>query len=130
MNFGNWDESLHNDYNQIKRIIFSQRIKPENAIINADVQSAVIIGRDGTYDVTLNNCTCFDFESRNLPCKHIYYLARELGYLEDLPKANRKASKAFKDNLPTEIERYKELYLSGAISGEKFNKIVNALTSK
>lgn len=60
----------------------------------------------------------------------MYYLAHELGYLDDLPKINRKATKAFKDNLPTEIERFRELYLSGAISGEKFNKIVNALTSK
>lgn len=130
MNFGNWDESLHNDYDQIKRIIFSQRIKSENATVNADIESAEIVGRDGTYDVTLNNCTCYDFESRNLPCKHMYYLARELGYLDNLPKLNRKAAKEFKDNLPAEIERYKQLYLSGAISGEKFNKIANALTSK
>lgn len=130
MNFGNWDESLHNDYNQIKRIIFSQRIKSENATVNNNLQSAEVIGSDGTYDVTLNNCTCFDFESRGLPCKHMYYFAHELGYLDDLPKINRKAAKAFKDSLPAEIERYKEFYLNGAISGEKFNKIVNALKSK
>jgi hypothetical protein len=130
MNFGNWAESLHNDYEQIKRIVFSQRIKSENVTIDTDIQSAEIVGRDGTYNVTLDSCTCFDFEGRRLPCKHMYYLARELGYLDDLPKTNRKAVKAFKDNLPTEIERYKEFYFDGAISGEKFNKIVNALTSK
>ena len=130
MNFGNWNETLHNDYEQIKRIVFSQRIKSENVTVDTSTQSAEIVGRDGTYDVTLESCTCFDFESRQLPCKHMYYLAHELGYLDDLPKINRKAAKAFKDNLPTEIERFRELYLSGAISGEKFNKIVNALTSK
>lgn len=130
MNFGNWNETLHNDYEQIKRIVFSQRIKSENVTVDTSTQSAEIVGRDGTYDVTLESCTCYDFESRQLPCKHMYYLAHELGCLDDLPKINRKAAKAFKDNLPTEIERFRELYLSGAISGEKFNKIVNALTSK
>lgn len=130
MNFGSWDETLHDDYEQLKRIISSQSIKSKDIIVNTDTQSAEIIGRSGTYNVTLDNCTCFDFGSRKLPCKHIYCLAHELGYLDDLPKTNREAAKAFKDNLPDEIERYKELYFSGAISGEKFSKIINALTSK
>lgn len=130
MNFGNWEENVHNDYEQIKRIAFMQRIKPENVTVFPEKQSAEIVGSDGIYDVTLNSCTCYDFEARQLPCKHIYKLASELGYLDDLPKVNRKAAKAFKDNLSSEIDHYKELYFSGAISIEKFNKIVNALLSK
>jgi hypothetical protein len=130
MNFGNWEESVHNDYEQIKRIAFMQRIKPENVTVFPEKQSAEIVGSDGIYDVTLNSCTCYDFEARQLPCKHIYKLASELGYLDDLPKVNRKAAKAFKDNLSSEIDHYKELYFNGAISIEKFNKIVNALLSK
>mgnify|MGYP000844520134 FL=1 len=130
MNFGNWDENVHNDYEQIKRIAFMQRIKPENVTVFPEKQAAEIVGRDGVYDVTLNSCTCYDFEARQLPCKHIYKLASELGYLEDLPKPSRKAAKAFKESLPAEIDRFKELYFIGAISIEKFNKIVNALLSK
>ncbi|HBA68979.1 MAG TPA: hypothetical protein DCZ40_06450 [Lachnospiraceae bacterium] len=130
MNFGNWNENVHTDYEQIKRIAFSQRIKSENVTVNAENETAVIVGSDGIYDVTLNSCTCFDFGARNLPCKHMYRLAAELGFLDDLPKTNRKAAKAFKDNIQTDINHYKELYLSGAISIEKFNKIVNALLSK
>lgn len=130
MNFGNWDNALHDDYEQIKRIAFSQRIKPEKVTINHDHETAKIIGTEGTYQVSLNNCTCHDFEMRQLPCKHMYRLAFELGYLSDLPQPNRKAAKQFKDNLPDEIDRYKNLYLDGAISIEKFNKIVNALLSK
>lgn len=130
MNFGNWEENVHNDYEQIKRIAFMQRIKPENVTIFPEKQSAKIIGSDGIYDVTLNSCTCYDFEARQLPCKHIYRLASELGYLDDLPKANRAAAKAFKESIPAEIEHYKDLYFSGAISIEKFNKIINALLSK
>lgn len=74
-----------------------QRIKPENVTVFPEKQAAEIVGRDGVYDVTLNSCTCHDFEARQLPCKHIYKLASELGYLEDLPKPSRKAAKAFKE---------------------------------
>ncbi len=129
MNFGNWNESLHNDYEQMKRIATMQNIKPENVTIFPEEQTAKIVGSDGTYDVTLNTCTCHDFQRRQLPCKHIYKLAFELGYLK-LPKINRAASTAFKESIPSEIARFKELYLNGAISLEKFNKIVNALLSK
>ena len=130
INFGNWDEALHDDYNQVKRMASSQLIKSKNSTVHKDTQTAEITGRDDTYNVTLNSCTCFDFKSRQLPCKHVYYLAHELGYLDILPKTNREAAAAFKDNLPAEIEHFKDLYFSGAISGEKFNRIVNALTSK
>ncbi|SHJ75294.1 SWIM zinc finger family protein [Tepidibacter formicigenes] len=130
MNFGNWDNSIHEYCEQIKRIAFMQRIKPENVYVDFEQKTAEIIGSRGTYNTTLNSCTCYDFETRQLPCKHIYRLAFELGFLDDLPKINRKASKAFKDNIQNEIERYKEYYLNGAISIEKFNKIVNALQSK
>lgn len=130
MIFGNWNEDVHKDVEQIKRMVFMQRIKSENITIDAASETATVVGSDGVYDVSLDKCTCFDFESRQLPCKHIYRLAFELGYLEDLPKTDRKAAKAFKDNLAAEIDHFKELYFSGAISGEKFNKIVNALQSK
>lgn len=129
MKFGSWNEDIHSDYEQIKRIAFSQRIKSENVDLDEESKTAVVTGRDGMYNVTLDSCTCYDFESRQLPCKHMYRLAHELGLLE-LPKANRKETKAFKDNVQNDIEHYKQLYLNGAISIEKFNKIVNALLSK
>ena len=53
MNFGNWDENVHNDYEQIKRIAFMQRIKPENVTVFPEKQAAEIVGRDGIYDVAL-----------------------------------------------------------------------------
>lgn len=130
MNFGNWDSSIHENHEQIKRIAYMQRIKPENVSVNSAQKTAEIIGSSGSYDVSLDNCTCYDFQTRQLPCKHMYRLAFELGFLDDLPKVNRKASKSFKDNIPEEIARYKEYYLNGAISIEKFIKIINALQSK
>jgi hypothetical protein len=129
LKFGKWDESVHEDYEQIKRIATMQKIKAEKVSVYPETQTAKIEGRDGIYDVTLDSCTCFDFATRGLPCKHIYRLAYELGLLE-LPKTNRKAAKEFKENIPNEIEKCKELYLNGAISVDKFSKLVNALISK
>lgn len=130
MNFGNWESSIHEDFQQLKRIASSQKIKPENITLHQESNSAEIVGTDGIYDVTLSTCTCFDFESRQLPCKHMYRLASELGFLSDLPTLKRKAASNFKNCIPDEIERYKKLYFDGAISLEKLNKIINALLSK
>lgn len=130
MNFGNWEDSIHNDYDQIKRIAYIQKIKVNDVNVVPSEEAAKITGTDNIYDVTLNSCTCYDFATRKLPCKHIYRLAFELGFLDDLPKTDRKSTKAFNDNIQSEIERYKEYYLNGAISIEKFNKIANALLSK
>ena len=129
MKFGDKKKKIHDDFEQIKRITFTQRIKPENIKLNETNQTAKLYGSSGIYDVTLNSCTCYDFESRNLPCKHIYKLALDLGFFS-IPEKNKKLAKEFKNSVPLEIERFKEFYLSGAISGEKLNKIVNALISK
>lgn len=37
---------------------------------------------EDVYTVTLTNCECEDFHKRNLPCKHMYKLAIELGIME------------------------------------------------
>ena len=124
MSFGIWDVSIHSKIDQIKRINTSKQIKSKN-IVNIDVQgqTARILGSSGEiYEVTLDHCTCFDFNSQRGPCKHIYKLAAELDLLPPTPTFN--AEKA------EEIDRFKQQYLAGAISTDKFIKIVNALNSK
>lgn len=130
MTFGKWNESLHNEVEQLKRINNSLDIKNEKVTLNPESETATIIGSDGTYDVSLNGCTCTDFGFRNAPCKHMYKLASELGYVMEFPIIDKNAAKAFSDSLPEEIKRYKVLYEQGAISLKKFLKIVNALQSK
>lgn len=130
MTFGPWEESLHEEVDQLKRIGFAQRIKPENITVDPGKKTARVIGTEGIYKVTLKSCTCFDFDGRRLPCKHMYRLAQELEIFDAIPKTNRKAAKAFKETIPADVERYKQAYLEGAIPFEKFNKIVNALQSK
>lgn len=74
-----WDNEVHKSVDQIKRIISAQKIKSSEIEIDQLSESATIKGSGSNpYHVTLNSCTCFDFESRKLPCKHIYRLASEL----------------------------------------------------
>ncbi|MGI6252096.1 MAG: SWIM zinc finger family protein [Aminivibrio sp.] len=42
-------------------------------------------GSGRIYTVTLSSCTCFDFQKRYRPCKHMYRLAMEMGLME-LPR--------------------------------------------
>ncbi len=54
------------------------------------------------YKTSLHECTCIDFQMRNLPCKHIYRLMHELGLidLESLfPLPNKEILKVRKDAL-------------------------------
>lgn len=125
-----WDNEVHKSVDQIKRIISARKIKSSEIEIDQLSESATIKGSGSNpYHVTLNSCTCFDFESRKLPCKHIYRLASELGCGPALKSLDKKSSKAFTDSIPSEINRFYQLYESGAISAEKFTKIAAAIQS-
>lgn len=72
MNFGTWEPSTHTTLDQIKRIVSGQKISSSKIQLTGD-SSAIISGSGSEpYNVTLDSCTCFDFVSRKLPCKHIY----------------------------------------------------------
>ena len=44
--------------------------------VNLDAKFAIITGSEmNPYKTTLTRCTCPDFKKRNLPCKHMYFLA-------------------------------------------------------
>lgn len=79
MNFGNWNEEIHNDAEQIKRIKKAESADLTPAAIDYDKQSGTFKGSGkNPYEVTLDFCPCGDFRRRRLPCKHIYRLAMEL----------------------------------------------------
>lgn len=127
VSFGQWEPSIHETVDQIKRIVNAKALSASDVQIDIANSKAVISGRsEEPYLVTLDSCTCFDFASRNLPCKHVYRLAFELGFLEDLPTLNKKAAKSF--DFDAEISRFYTAYLSGVISAEKFVKIADAIS--
>lgn len=52
--------------------------------LNTENKSADVLNHEKTkvYHTTLTSCTCPDFAERQLPCKHMYRLAEELGYFD------------------------------------------------
>lgn len=123
---GNWPESIHSDFEQVKRIESGKKLKKDILSIDADKQSITIQGSSATpYEATLDECTCADFSIRQAPCKHMYCLAHELGLLKSLPTYKKKAS-SFQPS--SEIDKYRLLYESGDISADSYVKICTALS--
>ena len=81
--FGSWDISIHDAEGQDVR--FDRAMYQRISILSFDSGSgkAVIQGTHGTYETTLDSCSCEDFQRRGLPCKHIYKLALSSGYSAD-----------------------------------------------
>lgn len=126
MTFGNWEESIHREPQQVGSRKRSVDIVLQN--VDPGAGTALALGSsEFPYEVSLESCTCEIFKKTHKPCKHIYRLASELGLLEELPKTDRAAAKAFKESIPSEIKRFEDLYFSGAISAEKYADIVKAL---
>lgn len=82
--FGSWDEKVHRSTAQSDRV--ERAMQQEIAIIGYDAKTGVatISGSTGNkYTTTLDYCSCEDFSRRNKPCKHIYYLANQMGFSSD-----------------------------------------------
>lgn len=95
MAIGHWEESVHLTNQQFNR---QQRAMNERMVITTlDKKKCVatIENSQGNswYHVTLDSCTCPDFEKRQLPCKHIYKLALALGLSELDDRISHKSKK-------------------------------------
>lgn len=119
--FGGWPEEMHSDFEQVKRIESAKKLKKDVVSINTKEGRVLVQGSAADpYKATLQECTCPDFAIRQAPCKHMYYLAGEMGLLEDLPVYKKKES-AFDPG--SEIEKYRDLYKSGEISADAYVKL-------
>lgn len=78
-----WEPSIHADEAQISRQGRAMTY-PFSFDIDKESQTARFSSTSDLpyYDTSLNKCNCGDFETRKLPCKHIYRLAVELGIIE------------------------------------------------
>lgn len=77
-NWVDWPDTVHDSPDQQKRYVSALDYKLTPTSIDRDSQRAAFVGRHGSYITTLKDCTCIDFQSRHLPCKHMYRLAMEL----------------------------------------------------
>ena len=77
--FGVWDDSIHLHPEQQERIERSQKLHRFKKI-DRNSDAGIYAGSEPVpYQVTLDSCTCPDFQHRGLPCKHMYGLAHKLG---------------------------------------------------
>lgn len=125
VNFGGWPSSMHTEFEQVKRIEAGRKLKKKIVSLDPDAQLLIVSGSAAEpYQCNLESCTCADFAIRHLPCKHIYCLADELGFLDNLPKY-RKGSGSF--DPAAELERYRSLYETGQISADAYVKVCTPL---
>lgn len=75
-----WPINTHQTSGQKSRQTRSSTVTLSN--IDFINKTAMVEGSNGIYLVSLGKCTCPDFEERQLPCKHMYKLAHELGFLD------------------------------------------------
>lgn len=123
--FGDWPETIHSDFEQVKRIEAGLKLKKDVVLFDASEQKMSISGSaTEPYECTLHECNCTDFAFRQAPCKHMYCLADELGLLGDRPKY-KKGNGSF--DPAAEIERYRSLYETGQISADAYVKICTPL---
>lgn len=94
-----YDSEQQNRMNRAKyesmRIVELDRIKQTAIIENST--------HDSFYTVTVNSCTCPDFQKRCLPCKHIYKLRDTLGLSDKNPKTAVSPKSAKKEKQPATV---------------------------
>ena len=82
--FGEWNEKVHRGAAQSDRF---ERARHECMALtgyNSGTGVATVDSSSGkTYTTTLDYCSCEDFQKRSKPCKHIYFLATQMGYTSE-----------------------------------------------
>ena len=82
MTFGKWPEDIHSPEPQKKRMASAANAALTPIKVEYKTKSATFSGHHGVYQTTLESCTCHDFHTRHLPCKHIYRLAHEIEHVD------------------------------------------------
>lgn len=78
-----WDSSIHKSDYAAKRIKSAKSAKLTPMKIDTADCYGYFQGAHGRYETRLDSCPCGDFRRSNMPCKHIYRLAIELGVMNE-----------------------------------------------
>lgn len=79
-----WPPELHESEYAKKRIKSATSTKLTPISLDRENSLAIFSGSSkSNYTTTLNSCSCVDFIRNKKPCKHIYRLALELGFIEE-----------------------------------------------
>lgn len=82
MTFGSWSEDIHKSEAQQKRMANAASSALTPIDVNYKNKTATFSGHHGIYQTALDSCSCRDFYTRKLPCKHIYRLAHEIQHID------------------------------------------------
>lgn len=82
MDFGKWID-VNDSPDQIKRLTSAKKSACTPLSVSREDGTGIFSGSHGTYTTTLESCTCVDFARRKLPCKHMFRLAIELGFVDE-----------------------------------------------
>lgn len=99
--------------------------------IDSEKATATTVGANGTYNTSLNFCTCQDFQKRRKPCKHIYRLSYKLGKFDlyDNPEQEEIALKINKITDLVTAEKLKDIYYKKRNSGQNYSLEKNKQTN-
>lgn len=86
-----WSEETHITEFAEKRIKSAKSAKMTPIKIDTEDLYGYFQGSHGRYETFLDTCPCGDFKRYNLPCKHIYRLAIELGLMNEKAETNSNA---------------------------------------
>lgn len=82
--FGEWHPKVHRGPAQRDRFERSGHEYMELRAFNDETGWGEVYSSSGhTYITSLDGCSCPDFDKRSQPCKHIYFLARKMGYTDN-----------------------------------------------
>ena len=125
-----WDEWKgvdHDDFKQIERI---KRAFKEKFVLKDCGNGVFRIAGSGKddYTVTSSSCTCPDYMNRfpRTPCKHIYAVAKRLGYITSDGIEERNSPEVL-TIIADDLLKYKNLYSEGSLSSDAYIAMCKAL---
>ena len=85
MGWTNWSYAIHMLPEQGQRITRALESKTMKVLrLDKEAGTATVRGEAGQiYEITPQGCSCPDFQSRNMPCKHMYFALIHLGDFAD-----------------------------------------------
>lgn len=78
-----WDESSVSE-EQSRRLERARNGELTPVWVDTRIALASFVGGDSKkYHTSLKKCSCPDFKKRGVPCKHMYYLADQMGMIDN-----------------------------------------------
>ncbi|MFR3787408.1 MAG: SWIM zinc finger family protein [Agathobaculum desmolans] len=111
---------------------YNRSISEEIKLVSPIQIAAKIRGQSGkVYYTTLRSCTCTDFQTRKEPCKHMYKLAEEAGFLTMPPQDPRALLLAAEKQLNRQyVQRYSDIYHKCQNKYRDLSKIRNSSSAQ